>query len=152
MFLYLARHGEATHSSPEKPSVLTPRGQADVTKMAECLWKRKIKVNAIWHSPAVRAAQTADIYSNILGVQVNEEKKELSPDGDVEQIYNEIIEQKIPALLLVSHIPFLPDLASMLLADPVSPQALSFVTSSMVAFEYTKTWQLLWTMEPATLG
>ena len=152
MLLYLMRHGEASHSSPDKPSSLTARGQSDVARLAEHLvQKKKLRIDAIWHSPKTRAIQTAEIVWKALentGL-VLEEKKDLSPDGDSEQIHHEILKRKSGNLLIVSHLPFLPDLSGLLLGG--GTQSLTFPTAGIAAFERQGIFNLLWTLDPSTL-
>ena len=151
MILYLLRHGEASHSDPGKPSSLTPKGKADVTRLAEHFVKKHWKIDALWHSPKTRAIQTAGIFREALEIPGKnaEEKNSLSPEGDIQEIYREILAQKSERLLLVSHLPFLPSLASLLTESPSPP--FSFPTSGMAAFEADKTFKLLWTLDPLSL-
>src|ERR1039457_3460314 len=108
MMIYLSRHGAASHSGPDQPSSLTPKGKAEVIRMAEHLIQKKgLKVSSIWHSPKTRAVQTAEIYWKAFGnLDIPlEEKLNLSPDGDLDQIYQDIHNYKTGNLLLVSHLP-----------------------------------------------
>jgi phosphohistidine phosphatase SixA len=155
MFLYLLRHGEASRPGPGKPSSLTPKGKADVTKMAEHLRGKKIQIGRVWHSPIARAAQTAEIFMKVLGVpdMKREEKEAISPDGDAQAVYHEIIRSSESSLLVVSHLPFLPNLSSYFLKDcPGAPAGLDFPTASMAAFELTQTRQWLWRLDPQSMG
>ena len=152
MLLYLLRHGEASHPSPDKPSSLTPKGQSDVAHLAEHLTqKKKLKIDQIWHSPKTRAIQTAEIIWKALEntslplVQ----KEDLSPDGDAEQVHRDILSLKGGNLLIVSHLPFLPDLAGLLLED--ERQTIAFPTAGMAALERGKVFKLLWTIDPSTI-
>jgi phosphohistidine phosphatase len=152
MLLYLMRHGEASHSSPDQPSSLTPKGKSDVARMVEHLIQKKhIKLDTIWHSPKTRAIQTAEIVWKALENPALplEKRSDLSPDGDADQVYRDILGHVSGNLLVVSHLPFLPDLASLLLEgeDP-SP---TFPTSGIAAFDRGKTFKLLWTLDPSTL-
>ena len=154
MLIYLSRHGEASHTGPDKPSSLTPRGQADVTRMAEFLVEKKnFKINAIWHSPKTRAVQTAQIYWKVLENPKTpmEEKISLSPDGDIHEIYNDLLHQKAGNFLLVSHLPFLPDLISLLTRDSPGAPDFNFPTSGIAAFEFDKTFRFLWALDPGSL-
>ena len=152
MYLYLMRHGEASHSSPDQPSSLTPKGKSDVARVVEHLIQKKgVKPDTIWHSPKTRAIQTAEIFWKALENPALplEKRADLSPDGDLELVHQEILAYKGVNLLIVSHLPFLPDLAALLLAGEGS--SLTFPTAGMAAFEWRKTFKLLWTLDPSTL-
>lgn len=154
MMIYLSRHGEASPSGPDKPSSLTPKGRSEIARMAEYLIQKKnLKVSSIWHSPKTRAIQTAEIYWKLSGNTAipMEEKINLSPDGDASQICREIIGRKDGNLLLVSHLPFLPDLAWLLLNESPGTSTLAFPTAGIAAFEFDKTFKLLWTLKPGTI-
>ncbi len=121
--------------------------------VAEFFKKHHYSIDTLWHSPKTRAAQTAEIFLNIaggIGVK-KEEKAELKPEGDVNKILSELNGLSGGALLLVTHLPFVEELASQLAAD--SPHAkISFPTAGMAAFERRgKNWKWLWSLDPSTL-
>lgn len=64
-FLYLVRHGEqqdAEHGLPDGP--LSPRGRRQAALVADRV--SGLPLDAVWHSPLRRAAQTAEIMSERL--------------------------------------------------------------------------------------
>ncbi len=152
MLLYLMRHGEASHSSPDQPSSLTPKGISDVARVVEHLIRKKgLKLDAIWHSPKTRAIQTAEIVWKAMENPPLplEKRSDLSPDGDLEQVHQEILDHSSGNLLIVSHLPFIPGLAGLLLGG--EGLSLTFPTAGIAAFERGKTFKLLWTLDPSTL-
>jgi phosphohistidine phosphatase SixA len=152
MMLYLSRHGEASHAGPGAPSSLTPKGLSDVTRMAEVLaQKKKIKITALWHSPLTRAVQTGEIYRQTFGISVDlaVEKQTLAPDGDFNQTYQELINWKGGDLLIVSHLPFLPNLAALLEEGSGNSSSFSFPTAGVAAFELKNPFKFLWALDPA---
>jgi phosphohistidine phosphatase SixA len=142
------------------------------------LKKKGVYPDCLWHSPKTRAQQTAQIFLNILGATDTsiEEKPELSPNGDVEQIYQELLNENKNALFVISHLPFLDKLTSLLLSgsnpdrpsldsnqtqegQPGKPYSHlnvvmetrlpSFPTSSVAAFELTRgNGKFLWAFSP----
>ena len=152
MILYLARHGQAQAPSPDQPSLLTGKGQKDVTKMAYGLKKEGICPTLLWHSPKERAVQTAEIYMQILGIPpgAREEKKKLKPDDEPEEMLEEILGKKAESLMIVGHLPFLDKLAFLLLKEMHQTQALSFSTSSVACFKRGSddVWELIWMKNP----
>ena len=154
MFLYLSRHGEASHSGPGAPSSLTPRGLTNVTNMAEYLsQKKKIKISTLWHSPLTRAFQTAEIYRKTFGIPAAlvAEKETLAPDGDFNQTYQELTHWKGGDLLIVSHLPFLPNLTALLEEGSGSSSPYSFPTAGLAAFDLGENPKFLWSLDPSSL-
>lgn len=155
MKLFLFRHGHAAPSGPDASPCLTPKGRQEVTRMAEYFKAHHQPFQHLWHSPKTRAAETAQLFLSIAGypkVQI-EEKDGLKPDGDVHGIYQELTGLKIDSLLVVTHLPFVADLAAQLAEG--SPQAraeLVFPTAGLAAFErHGRDWKWLWSMDPSSL-
>jgi phosphohistidine phosphatase len=151
MLIYLLRHGEAEKPDPDKPKSLTDRGKAEVVRVCAALAQKKVRVDVLWHSPKKRAVQTARILQEALGLsdKCMEEKDELKPNGDVEEVHRQVLAQKARSLMIVSHLPFLPDLAVALTGKGAAPV---FPTGGLAAFEGDKTFKLLWTLSPRDLG
>jgi len=149
MFLYLMRHGSAARSSPEASPSLTPEGLSEVRKVAEHFRLGLYRVDALWHSPLLRAEQTAQTFREILenpGLPL-EPKDFLTPDSTVEEALGDI-EAFEGSLLIVSHLPFLPTLASRLLAREAAP---AFPTAGLSAFGKGKGFRHLWSLDPGSL-
>jgi len=153
MIVYLFRHGKAARQEPDGPRALTPRGREEAAQVARHFKQRGLKVETLWHSPKTRAQQTAEIFLEITGkngVEV-EERKEIKPEGDAQAVYEEINRAKYGSLMLVTHLPFVAELAALFAAD--SQQAeIAFPTGGVAAFARTgKTWKWLWSLDPSTL-
>jgi phosphohistidine phosphatase len=153
MILYLARHGDAAHPGPNLPSVLTPQGKEDVLLVAERLAGMKVKPAHLWHSPKDRAVQTASLYAGVLRVPAAniQELKSISPGGDPGSVHHEIMAAELPSLFLVSHLPLLEELASLLVTGSDHVPHVAFPTGSVSCFEYKKNWKWLWSVNPASL-
>ena len=154
MLIYLIRHGEAERPDPDKPKSLTQRGKVEVTRVAEALLQKGVKADALWHSPKKRAIQTAEIIQKAMGLpaKVLEEKEGLKPGGDADEVLREILGERPRRLLIVSHLPFLPNLAALLLEGGKKSPSLLFPTAGVCAFEGDKTFKLLWNLSPGDLG
>lgn len=154
MILYLLRHGRAARLDPNQPRALTARGKTEVALVAEHFKREGLQVNTLWHSPKTRAVQTAEIFLEVLGkkdVQV-EEKKDLKPEGDAQAVLEAIAALKEGSLLVVSHLPLVGDLASLLGADSAGHHAFGFPTAGLAAFEGKgRSWKWLWSLNPSTL-
>lgn len=153
MMLYLLRHGKAARQDPDGPRSLTNRGREEITRVAEHFKKKGLKVQALWHSPKTRAIQTAEIFLKIAGKTgvKTKEKKELKPEGSAPEVYREVTGHAGESLMLVSHLPFVGELGSLLSSD--CPEAdISFPTGGVAAFERKDgAWKWLWSLDPSTL-
>ena len=151
--LYLFRHGKAAQQVPDGPRSLTPTGREEARRVAEHFKKKGLKVQTLWHSPKTRAVETAGIFLEIAGkdgIKV-EENKGLKPEGRAQEVFEEINGEKVDSLMLVSHLPFIGELASLLAVDSPGAQ-IAFPTGGVVAFERKgKTWKWLWSLDPQSL-
>lgn len=77
MILYFLRHAHAEdgYDKPDELRELTETGRQQAAATADLLKQLRLKLNGLYTSPRVRAAQTADIIGNALGIapQVREE-------------------------------------------------------------------------------
>ena len=154
MMLFLFRHGKASRQDADGPRSLTSKGREEVAKVAEYFKKRGIKVHTLWHSPKTRAVQTAEVFLHVVGKRgvAVEEKKALQPEGDCREIYDEVNVHEGKSLMLVTHLPFVEELASLFACD--SPHAeISFPTAGLAAFEGEKgSWKWLWSLDPQSVS
>jgi phosphohistidine phosphatase len=153
LLLYLLRHGKASRPDPDGPRSLTAGGREEIAKVAGYFKKKGLKLQTLWHSPKTRAIQTSEIFLEVIGedgVKVKE-KRELKPDGDSREVYEELNDVQVESLMLVSHLPFIGELGSLLATDS-SGADITFPTGGLVAFERKgKTWKWLWSLDPSTL-
>jgi len=133
--LYIARHGEASfNAKTDRERPLTPNG-IKVTKslMGGCFQQLK-EINLIWSSDLLRARETAAIYSQGLGIKVEENPK-LSPDGEPKKILQALSGLKSDdSILIVSHQPVVGELVS-LLCEGDTYHAHPYCTSEIVVIE-----------------
>ena len=116
MRIYLMQHGEAVGEDIDVSRPLSEKGNADVLKTANFLKKAGIKIDIIWHSTKLRAKQTAQIMADIIAPEDGIlEKPGLAPNDPVSIIKEEILVENREHLMIVSHLPFLKKLASLLL-------------------------------------
>ena len=118
--LYLVRHGIAVpHGDPgfaddERP--LTEQGEAHVRQVAKGLRRLKVKVDRIVTSPLPRAARTAQIIAEVLGlIDVLDADETLRADRDAPSIREWLTSRPEDRLMIVGHNPSLSDLAGLLL-------------------------------------
>jgi len=150
MKLYLIQHGISLpeEKDPEKP--LSPEGKEETQRTAEFLKKKNIKVDAVWHSPKLRAMQTAQIVANSIFSSETKERNDLNPLDSVENFPQEI-KSLDKNLMIIGHLPFLQKLASLLLSGSETNQYIYFKNSGVVCLEYTDTWKIAWMITPVLL-
>jgi phosphohistidine phosphatase len=152
MRLYLVRHGQAVDKSEDPERPLTEKGRDDVDRMGQALARQMIQVQAIWHSGKTRAKQTAEALS--VFVEAGEGVKEhdgLGPTDPVEPIC-ETIETAGHDLMLVGHLPFVNQLASLLIADDEEAESIDFPAASVLCLQRDDdNWAVAWMLTPDIL-
>jgi len=113
--LYIFRHGEAyqlgengIETDDERP--LTPKGKSITADVCTGLRKLGVSGDLIWHSPLVRAVETAEIIRTELAIPQMEEKRGLAFIGEAEDLFNSL--GQLPPdldLFIVGHQPQLGD-------------------------------------------
>jgi phosphohistidine phosphatase len=73
--IWLLRHGEAEDGSPDAERKLTEKGERQARNAGLALAKLGLKIDACLSSPKVRAADTARLACEALGVEVRLEPK-----------------------------------------------------------------------------
>jgi len=153
MKLFLLRHGQAAKTSPDGSRSLTLHGKDEVRLVGEYFKKNKLKVEEVWHSPKTRAIETAEIFLETSGnlEAVQEQKDSLKPDGDVDGTMQALEAFKGPSLILVTHLPFVAELACGLDPEKTGSE-MAFPTAGLAAFERKGgRWKWLWSLDPSTL-
>jgi len=147
MRLYLIQHGLALPEEKDPEKSLSQEGKEQTQKIAEFLKTKSVKVDAIWHSPKLRAIQTAQIISKSIFCPEIQEINDLNPLDSVEK-FPEEIQSLNKDLMIVGHLPFLQKLASLLLSGSETNQFISYKNSGAVCLEYTDTWKIAWMVTP----
>ena len=147
MRLYLIRHGISLPEEKDPEKSLSQEGKEQTQKIAEFLKTKSVKVDAIWHSPKLRAIQTAQIISKSIFCPEIQERNDLNPLDSVEK-FPEEIQSLNKDLMIVGHLPFLQKLASLLLSGSETNQFISYNNSGAVCLEHTDTWKIAWMVTP----
>ncbi len=150
MDLYLVRHGEAfgAEIDPERP--LTLQGRADVETVAAFAARHGgIRLGGIFHSPKMRAAQTAAIVAEHLVPESTELSDGLLPNDDP-QIWVDRLAARQANTMLVGHMPHLSRVASLLLAGDPDQELITFRMGGMVALrrDERRLWRVEWVLTP----
>lgn len=147
MKLYLIQHGLSLseEKDPEKP--LSPEGTEQTQNTADFLKAKNINVDCLWHSPKLRAVQTAQIILKSVSCPDVQERNDLNPLDSVDKFPDEILSLN-KSLMVVGHLPFLQKLVSLLITGSESYQCVSFKNSGVVCLEYSDAWNMTWMVIP----
>jgi phosphohistidine phosphatase len=158
MRAYLLRHAEAAPGMPDALRDLTAHGQSQVVQLAKGAGRIPLEeVDAIEHSPLVRAVRTAQLLrlatKSSLPLKV---LGGLEPEHDPRKTAG-LLGKARRSRLLVGHNPHLATLAALLLSLPDGAAAIRFRKAGLLALERTAkptrfrpygTWALLWMIPP----
>lgn len=126
----MMRHGQAVaaRSGPDEERVLSDEGRDQVERVTLAMQRAGFEPSRIWHSPYVRAAQTAAAIAQRFSGAACEAKPSWVPHGRSRAVVDELLDDAPDRLLVVSHLPLLPEVVSALLAVPLP---LDFTTASV---------------------
>jgi phosphohistidine phosphatase len=99
--IWLLRHGEAEDGSPDAERPLTGKGERQSRAAGAALAKLGVKLDACLASPKVRAAETAKLACEALGVDVQLEPKLAGGPFDADMLAAGLGDE----VLLVGHDP-----------------------------------------------
>jgi phosphohistidine phosphatase len=141
----LVRHANAvsTEEDPTRPLSVTGRQQAE--RMASWLAGLNPMLEEIRHSGMARAERTAEIFAKRLGVKASCLRRThgLTPHDDPERIASDF-EGHDGHIMLVSHLPFIGRLASLLLTGDSDLLSLRFANAGVAALAMKSgQWQLV---------
>lgn len=98
--IWLLRHGEAAEGSPDSERPLTEKGERQSRAAGHALSRLGVKVQACFTSPKVRAADTARLACEALGVEPKPDERLAGGPFDAEELAGDLEE-----VLLVGHDP-----------------------------------------------
>jgi phosphohistidine phosphatase len=134
--LYLVQHGEAKteNEDPERP--LTDKGFEDVTFVARWAVERLgVRTGRVVHSGKTRARQTAEVWGELLGADV-EQGDSLAPN-DAPATWVERLDDTADDLMLVGHLPHFGRLAASLVTGDSDRALIRFQPGGLVGLERT---------------
>ena len=150
MFLYLVQHAEAKREEEDPARGLTGKGLNDIRKVAEYAAKLNIITKEIFHSGKTRAQQTARVLSDFLRPEKGISQTDgLSPMGDPEVWFGRVSKMEAD-IMLVSHLPFLSKLASLLLCGDKEKNVVNFKMGCIVCLKRFEDgrWAVEWMIVP----
>jgi phosphohistidine phosphatase len=144
MFLYLVHHADAVGPRFDAQRPLSVRGLAQASWLAAEARSRGVRPAAIWHSGKLRSRQTAEAFLRACNPSaVFRSVRGLLP-GDPTVWMENALALEGADVLLVGHIPHMPDLARQ--CGAIDPLPLH----GMIAFERTATvrYEERWRLQP----
>ena len=137
MNLYLLRHAEAEPGEPDATRNLTRKGEKQVEHLAAYLRKHEVELDMaeIWHSPLVRAVQTAELLAKELDLDLPLlEAPGLRPEEDPRPMALRLACAR-KSVLVVGHNPHFEGLASCLLSGVTHPVLIDFKKCGLLHLE-----------------
>jgi phosphohistidine phosphatase len=155
MLLYLIRHAHALDGHDDAARPLSKKGRGQAKALGRFLRAREIfSPTAVWHSPLVRARETAELIVEHAKVRASlVEAGGLLPEDDPQDILRRLAETSAPSLALVGHEPYMSGLASQLIAGAAQPARFAFRKAAMLALEGEgEHWLAHWFLSPDVVG
>jgi len=153
MKLYLMRHGEALSSDKDPQRGLTDSGKLEIEQLAKHLQQQKLTYRHAYHSDRKRAQQTAEIMTQIISPDIKPALLEnITPNDDPGLLITKINAWNDDTLI-TSHLPFVPDLITLLTRQDVYTIDISFETGTIVCLEKNNNsiWDIKWAISPSQL-
>lgn len=161
--LFIIRHAHAVSAEEHPDRPLSERGRADAQRIAAFFRTNGLLRPAqLWHSPLVRARETADLLDQgLLLDAVRVETVGLMPEDDPEVLLGRLA--AYPSnhdIALVGHEPHLSALATWLVRDKPKPVFFHLRKGAVLALERTEAvhkqsglprWQVRWHFSPELL-
>jgi phosphohistidine phosphatase len=163
MKLFLVRHSHALPDKEDARRLLSAQGR-EVTKNMAAFFRANgalAAVQAVWHSPLLRARETAELLVKELGLDVLVvETTGLQPEDDPAPLADRL-ERLDQTVMIVGHEPQLSALATLLVRGKVKPVGFDVKKSAVVALEKTggrhkksgrSCWCVCWHFSPELLA
>ena len=153
MKLYLMRHGEALSPQKDPERGLTDNGKSKVELVAKYLVDQGITFSQVLHSKKKRARETAEIMGNIIAPDVAlTVHDKITPNDDPNIIFSEINSWDEDTLI-ASHLPFVPNLMTLLTEKDAYMTAITFETATVICLEKVNSykWEFQWSTAPTEI-
>lgn len=153
MRIYLIRHAHALDGADDAARPLSAKGRRQADRMGRWLRRRRqFEARELWHSPLVRAQETAVILALRTGG-----RRQLrvvaaaEPAADPAVLARKLADTR-RSVAVVGHEPHLSALATRLLGGPTSPPMVELKKGAVLALERTgRRWAVCWLVAPGQL-
>lgn len=150
MRLYLVQHGLAKSEEEDPERHLSDKGAFESERVAAHLASLGIKVQKIFHSPKLRARETARIFARHFKAEnAVLEKDGLAPKDDPE-IWKARLDAEEDDTMLVGHLPHQARLASSILCGESDREIVRFRNSGVLCLDRgdNRLWSVSWMLVP----
>ena len=153
MKLYLVQHGEAAAKDVDPGRPLTQRGSDDVAAVAARLAGAGIGLGRVIHSGKLRARQTAEILAARLAPEIEPGVSDRLDPLDDPAAFDWRGACGGEDTMLVGHLPFMANLAALLLTDDAEAAIVDFRPGSALCLETDADhgWRINWMLRPELL-
>lgn len=149
MTVWLARHGEAEIRGRDDLRELTGEGARAFSALAHRIADRSGSMRVIHHSGLRRAEQTAEILAAATRVAMAGEPLDLLAPATDPFALSRWIESLSEPAVLVTHLPLVERVASVLISGSPEVPAVSFSPGTIVALDREDgSWKLAWIERP----
>ena len=154
MKIFLLRHADAIYGLPDADRTLSQKGVEQMQSLMQHIKPSAVsEIESIWHSPLLRAKQTAELFAQHTGLNCPmETRNELIPGGSIQSLANKL-ETLHQDTLLVGHNPHMEALTSFLLKRSSHPSMIHFRKAGIACIEYSshpdQSWILQWYAFPS---
>lgn len=152
--LYLVRHAHAVDATDDASRPLSERGRQQVRRLGKFLRPTDVfQPEEIWHSPLVRAHETATLLVRHLRLDVPLVLVPgLEPEDNPQAIARRL-RSATRSVAVVGHEPHLSALASLLVRGRAAPPAFVMKKCAVLALEGTgRLWMVRWHVSPELLA
>lgn len=153
MKLYLMRHGEALSAQADPERGLSNFGKEQITKIAKYLQQKGLMFDRIFHSNRKRARQTAEIMAQAITAETPLNLLENITPTDDPSLIIETINSWHEDTLVTSHLPFIPDLLTILTGQDAYLTAITFEAGTIICLEKNEygSWEINWSSAPSEI-
>ena len=147
------RHGEALSPQKDPERGLSDNGKSKVELVAKYLEKQGVTFSQIFHSKKKRARETAEIMGKIIAPNVSLTLHDkITPNDDPHLIFSEINTWEEDTLI-ASHLPFVPNLMTLLTEKDAYMTAITFETATVICLEKENSykWAFQWATAPTEI-
>jgi len=154
VLIYLIRHAHALDDGDDEVRPLSPKGRKQIRQVA-AFFRRNglLAAKEFWHSPLVRARDTAELLAQRLKGRVRlVEVAGLRPDDNPARMAKRLRATRRP-VAVVGHEPHLSALASLLVCGRAAPPLFVVRKCAVLALERTRRrWVVRWLVSPEILS
>ena len=145
------RHGETVSGMPDWQRVLSDKGRAQSSAMAQSARRHGLSVAWVYHSGILRAQQTAELVAAVLAPEQGlREISGLCPEDDP-LIVKARVDSANQSVLLVSHMPFLSRLAGLMTTGDSDRSVIEFGPATLVCLtQQANGWKFTWSLSAAS--